>query len=313
MSSAKRFGVFSTTFARHVAKKLATLTIGGVFVSDGAQRLRRKLAREAAAVKGVGPIAIVAHAYYPELLTEILKQRALLSGAVPLHVTVPHDKREQAEAIVAGSDHVHLHSVPNRGRDVAPFLSLLNAGELDRYDIVLKVHTKRSPHLLDGNIRRKLLFALLFGESNANRRVMNLFADPTVGVVGWGGCYHKNPAYWTDNKARALDLADRMGAGDVARLGFFEGTMFWVRPAALEPLRRLGLAVEDFEAEQGQTDGTLHHALERCFTIAAWSAGYDVLDLGGRVLDAGRPGGPASSGAIRSQPARSAGAVGQPR
>lgn len=306
MSSAKRFGVFSTTFARHVAKKLATLTVGGVFVSDGAQRLRRKLARESAAVEGVGPIAIVAHAYYPELLADILRQRALFSGDVPLHVTVPDDKRRQAEAVVAGSDHVHLHSVPNRGRDIAPFLSLLNAGELDRYDVVLKVHTKRSPHLLDGNIRRKLLFALLFGERNANQRIINLFADPAVGMVGWGGCYHKNPAYWMDNKVRTLDLAERMGAGDVARLGFFEGTMFWVRPAALEPLKRLGLAVDDFEAEQGQTDGTLHHALERCFTISAWSAGYDVLDLRGRLLDAGRAGGLTPSGAAGPEPARSA-------
>lgn len=289
MSSAKRFGVFSTTFARHLAKKLATLTLGAAYVSAPGQWLRRSLAGEVAEPVGIGPIAIVAHAYYPELLPGILRQRALLPGDVPLHLTVPPDKRAHAEAIVAGHGHVRLHTVPNRGRDIAPFLSLLGAGELDGYDVVLKIHTKRSPHLLDGNVRRKLLFALLFGERHASRRILRTFADPAVGMVGWGGCYHRNPAYWTDNKARALALAERMAAGDVARLGFFEGSMFWVRPAALAPLRWLGLAAEDFEAELGLTDGTLHHALERCFTISAWAAGYDVRDLSGRLLDAGRP------------------------
>lgn len=292
MSSAKRFGVFSSTFAQHAVNKLATLTLGGAFASDAGQWLRRKLAHQTSDVKCVGPTAIVVHAYYPELLPEILTKRTFLPGVVPVHVTVPHEKLELVEAAVAGHDHIHLHPMPNRGRDVAPFLALLQAGVLDYYDVVLKVHTKRSPHLLDGNIRRKLLFALLFGERNANLRILNSFADKNVGLVGWGGCYHRSPAYWMDNKARVLDLAERMGARHFAQLGFFEGTMFWVRPAALEPLKRLRLTVEDFEAEQGQTDGTLHHAVERCFTISAWSVGYDVRDLSGRILDAGRSTGP---------------------
>lgn len=288
MSSAKRFGVFSIPFMRHVLKKLATLVIGGAFVSEPVQWLRSKLARRVPETEGVGPIAIVAHAYYPELLPEILARRRLVPGRPTLHVTVPHDKVAQAEAILAGEDGIVIHPAANRGRDIAPFLTLLNAGHLDGYDVVLKVHTKRSPHLRDGDIRRKLLFNLLFGETNANRRIVGIFADARVGMVGWGGCYHTNPAYWMDNEARSLAVAERMKAGDVARIGFFEGSMFWFRPAALVPLKNLNLAVEDFEAEQGQVDGTLHHAVERCFTIAAWSAGYDVRDLSGRLLDAGR-------------------------
>ena len=35
---------------------------------------------------------------------------------------------------------------PNRGRDVLPFVHLVNAGVLDGYQAVCKIHTKRSPH-----------------------------------------------------------------------------------------------------------------------------------------------------------------------
>lgn len=87
------------------------------------------------------------------------------------------------------------------------------------------------------------------------------------------------------NEARTREIAKRMQAPEeVIRLGFFEGTMFWFRPAALASLRELDLRPEDFEPEERQLDGTLHHAVERCFTIAAWSRGFTVRDLKGRVL-----------------------------
>ncbi len=34
--------------------------------------------------------------------------------------------------------------VENRGRDILPLVSLVNAGYLDPYHVILKVHTKRS-------------------------------------------------------------------------------------------------------------------------------------------------------------------------
>lgn len=282
-----RLGLRSRAFARHIYQKLAALTVGRLFVSRWGTRLRAALARTLPAVPAPAlRVAIVAHAYYPDLIPEILATRSVLPGIVPVHLTMPSDRVEAARAILVDCDDVTIHVCENRGRDVWPFVWLLGTGALDGYEAVLKLHTKRSPHLLDGEIRRRLLFAMLCGERRAASRSLMAFLDPGTGMVGWDACWRTAPPYWMANRDRVRGVAVRMGAAENhPMLGFFEGSMFWFRPAAFTALRELGLAAEDFEAEAGQVDGTLHHALERCFSISAWLHGFSVRDLKGRLLE----------------------------
>lgn len=281
-----RLGFRSKAFARHVYQKVAAITIGPVIVSDAAQRLRAGVARLRAPVRVPSiKVAITAHAYYLDLIPEILACRAVLPYDVPVHLTVPVDKAEAAIAQVSGIEGVTIHPCANRGRDIGPFVALLDTGVLDGFDAVLKLHTKRSPHLLDGEVRRKLLFLALCGERRATLEALAAFEDPATGMVGWDACWREAPPYWMANRTRVEAIARCMGASDVAtRLGFFEGSMFWFRPKALAALRELDLDIKDFEVEAGQVDGTLHHALERCFTIAGWSRGFQVRDMKGRLL-----------------------------
>ena len=57
-------------------------------------------------------------------------------------------------------------------------------------------------------------------------------------------------------------------------LDFPTGTMFWAKTEALRPLFDLGLTYQDFEAEEGQIDGTLAHAIERCLLLVAELRGF---------------------------------------
>lgn len=267
-------------------QKLAVLTVGAFYVSKTGRALRsRWAAKQKEAARPRLNVAIVAHVYYPHLIGEILACHAVLPAETPVFVTVPPDRSQLVKAAIAGHLNVFIYEYENRGRDVAPFLMLLSSGVLDGFDAVLKLHTKRSPHLLDGEIRRKLLFDQLCGNWNQACRALAAFNEASTGIVGWRQCWRATPSFWMANETRVRQLAEQMKAPDRAiRLGFFEGTMFWFRPAALASLRALDLTSVDFEPEARQLDGTLHHAVERCFTIAAWSEGYSVRDLSGHTL-----------------------------
>jgi rhamnosyltransferase len=226
--------------------------------------------------------AIVVHVFYPEIWEEILAVRAALPPRSPIIVTAPPAQAAFVAKLTAGDPLVEIVETPNRGRDIAPFLHVLQTGRLDRFDAVLKIHTKKSPHLRQGDLRRRMFFTALAGSRGIVASVLNQFADSSVGIVGPGVYFRTAPVYWMGNRLRVEALAKRLEMP--AALGFFEGSMFWVRPTALQLLRSLALEAVDFEAEAAQLDGTLHHAVERLFPIAAAAAGYGTYSLGGRLL-----------------------------
>lgn len=278
-----------------------------VFLSRPGQALWRLwLERRCRAVRPDVRVGMVAHVYYIDLLHEILSCWRSLPAESRLHVTVPVERAVALRSALAGqirpqeAGRLHVHPLPNRGRDIAPFMSLLQAGSLDAYDAVLKVHTKKSPHLVDGTLRRRLLLTILAGLPPQASRIAALFSDASVGMVGFRRSFRTRAAFWMDNRQRVLSLSQAMTPAGPAPLGFFEGSMFWVRPSALAPLRSLGLVLEDYEPEAGQLDGTLHHAIERLFTIAVWRSGGRVVDLAGRVLEPADKDSLAATGDVRA-------------
>ena len=278
---------------RYRANKQLEAPLGTRFLSTRGQRTWDAYLR--VAVSNTVPdlkAAVVAHVYYPDLLDEVLHCWRTIPIAADLHITTIDGRAAEIAARTAHEKNVHIHIHPNRGRDIAPFMALLNDGTLSRYDAVLKIHTKRSPQLRNGNLRRQLLFAHLAGHHLQIIRILRQFERPPVGtesgpaagMVGWGLNWRRDALYWYSNQNRVQDLCSRMGIAARPLPCFFEGSMFWFRPAAFERLRGLQLAAIDYEPESGQLDGALHHALERTFTLAALASGYTIKAANGRVL-----------------------------
>jgi lipopolysaccharide biosynthesis protein len=275
-------------FAKRVILKGLEVVAGTAFLLPWSQYVWSHFFLRGSSPPQPKQVAIVAHVFYFELLDEILFHWRVLSetvGApVNLHLTTSPSGHHAIEQRVSSLACAHVHVTPNRGRDIAPFLYLLNSGTLDQYDAVLKLHTKKSPHLRHGDLRRRMLFALLAGNVGQVRKILDLFDNPATGMVGWRLSFRNRPFWWMANQSRVADLTTRTVPPLKPVVGFFEGSMFWVRPKALAPLKTLALIHGDFETEEGQVDGALHHAVERMFTLSAWGTEFLVLSIRGRVL-----------------------------
>ncbi len=175
--------------------------------------------------------------------------------AIPfdLIVTTVAGRERLTEAIRAEFPDADVEVMENRGRDVRPFLALLERGRLDRYRYVCKVHGKKSSDggrksYMGSLWRRRLLFDLLAAPGLAQSIVDMFERDPAIGMIGPRAFRMPSETYsedlsWSINKDRVLQLAEAMGVPrDRFRLDFFGGTMFWARPEALAPLRKLALS-----------------------------------------------------------------------
>lgn len=230
-----------------------------------------------------GSIAVMAHVYYEDLFSQIADSLNNIPWQYSLYVSVT--SKEARDVVLERIREMprisqfDVRVVPNRGRDIAPMLVEFRE-ELLRHQYILHVHTKKS--IYSGRERqewRNYLINGLLGSERRIRHVFNVFLkNSSVGIV-YPDTFEGVPYWahsWLKNRGIALSLASRLGV-DINHRSYVDapmGSMFWARVDALKPLFDLKLRYVDFPEEQGQTDGTLQHAIERFFVLAANREGY---------------------------------------
>ena len=236
-----------------------------------------------------GRVALHLHLHYPELAAGMLDALTAAGCKADLIVTVTSEpaRLEVAYALRHYKDgSVRLLVVPNRGRDIGPFLTA--AGPLVRggapggaYDVVGHLHGKRSLAIdadMGDRWRTYLLDVLLGAGSGLGGALAPFADDPALGLVF---AEDRHLVGWTRNRAAAAALAARMTPSPALPEWplFPLGTMFWARPAALAPLWDLGLQAADFPPEPAPDDGTVLHAIERLLPAVCESTGHGWATL----------------------------------
>lgn len=235
-----------------------------------------------------GKIAIQAHIFYLDLLDEMATYCANMPYKFDVLISIVDataaDKVHAAFKKISNVDKCIVRVVPNRGRDVAPFL--VGFGDLlPNYDFIAHIHSKKS--LFTGREQqnwRKYLFDSLLGSAKRLRKIFKAFNDnERLGLV------YPQPSpnipyiafTWLSNRQVGQILLHRLNVAfpKTNYLDFPCGTMFWARSKALQKFFKLGLTIEDFPPEQGQNDGTIAHAFERSIALVVNSENMDFYEF----------------------------------
>ncbi len=229
--------------------------------------------------------AVCIHLYYTDRWDVLARSLAnLRDEQFDLFVTLPRGNRGFAATIRADFPDAHVTTVPNRGRGTLPFIKIAQVLMQRKYEVVLKLHCKKSGTGAGDAYLQVVLDRLLPESPRLTHEVIRQLSSGDAGLLGPSEVYMPLNVSFLANRDRMGELISELCGPAVARqvlddpagYGFFAGSMFWARLDAIEPLLRF--RAFDFEPERGQIDGTLPHALERVFSLLPRLQGRKVLE-----------------------------------
>lgn len=223
------------------------------------------------------PHAAIVHLFYLDLAAELLGALLPLQDQLDIYVTVPEKAAAQFKvSILALCPAARVLPVANRGRDILPFMTVLAQIRHLNYGFLLKLHSKKSKHLADGARWRNEVVGGLTHDAD---KLLAYIAEPThrVALVAPRGHIVDGKKYVGGNLTRMQALLALYGiALDDAHIPAFPaGSMYWIRKDVADLL--LKISPEFFEAERGQIDVTLAHAIERIVLALAIKDGSRAI------------------------------------
>ncbi len=216
------------------------------------------------------------HIFYADLVDDLARRLTPLRESMDVIITFPEQWPASAvDDLAKAAPGAVLVPMPNRGRDVAPFLAALKIARERGHTVFCKAHTKKSPHRSDGAAWRDRLLDGLMSVDRAQAALALFEQDSRLGLLALESdrMLLGEPGVMTHN----AEGVDRLSRQFKLRCGpdtaFPAGTMFWGRIAAFEVLAGQDLT---FEPELGRVDGTLAHAFERIVGCLVEKTGYRV-------------------------------------
>lgn len=228
-------------------------------------------------------IGVFLHVFYVDLLEDMLACLRNLPAGADVYVSTDTLSKEQFIRMrldVEGFQHAKIRLCPNRGWDIAPFLVGF-AEEITKYDLVLRLHSKRSLHLGNdvGEAWRKMLFSSLAGSQERVNAIIRAFEDDSkLGMVCASHPPYYQGAVHFGGNLQLMKYILRQYDIDIQpdmTIDFPMGSMFWCRPHVLQPWLDQHLSYTDFTQNSAmERDGTLAHAFERLFFFGCGITGH---------------------------------------
>jgi glycosyltransferase involved in cell wall biosynthesis/tetratricopeptide (TPR) repeat protein len=218
-------------------------------------------------------IAVVLHAYYPELLPELFSKLANLSD-YDLFVTIPENVVDSVTSVLDKyTKNYQVSIVKNIGYDILPFLELIP--ELDKlgYKYVCKIHTKRD-HPDFGSLWRECLLDGVLGDQNITDQIITAFDNnPSLQIVGSALLYMSMLGTIYDGHQKMKQMIHHFmePLNLIEDWGFFGGSMFWSRITPLKYIvDQILLKPIDWEASKSGITMGWSHIVKRLLGLVSY-------------------------------------------
>ena len=236
-------------------------------------------------------LAVHLHLYYLDMWPEIKGYLANI-GDYPydLFVTLVAENPQLEEEIRQFKPDAKIWVVENRGYDVGPFIDFLHHIDLDKYDLILKLHTKNGNKGPDTKLNglpvsrelwKKLLIESLLETPEQFKKNVEMFKkNPDLGMIGSRHLITSKDTVLASLKARINETMLALGFNEPKPITFIAGTMFMSRANLLSPIKN-NYKLADFDLTDGHVkDGTLAHVMERLFGCVIQAQGYKIKGCG---------------------------------
>jgi hypothetical protein len=208
-------------------------------------------------------VAVYIHLYYPDLWPELNSYLKNLSEPFDLYVNCVDStySRETVYSIVDEYPSAKIFKSNNIGLDVGGLYTCLKYSPAGSSDVSIILHTKKSPHIEDGNSwRNDLISAIIGSQKTAESTIKSIRGE--YGVVSSEKRRTTHPDSIGSNLSNLKMLSSRLGYSySQYPIDFTAGTMFAVKTELLEEIFK---TIDYSEFSSGYSiDGTISHAVER--------------------------------------------------
>ncbi|MBR3502358.1 MAG: hypothetical protein IKO06_05585 [Alphaproteobacteria bacterium] len=215
-------------------------------------------------------ILVILHLFYMDSWNSIKYYLQNLSPyKYDLIVTYTDDFYEQKLLDEIADFHINtkFYKYENRGFDIGPFIDIISKTDLNRYDIIYKLHSKgiERPFIYIYNQIFKYtdwfanLYKAILGEFSVHHAINILSKNTNIGIVAAENLIVEDPIhkkYFTQQIAKYLDLRIPDNYHYVA------GSCFVIKSDLLNYVKKLNLTIKDFE-KTSRGEFSFAHAMER--------------------------------------------------
>lgn len=248
-------------------------------------------------------VLVVVHVYYPELWEQIsfcISNLDRLNKCYDLYVTIPEKLRFFSSHILEFNKKANIIITENVGYDIWPFIKVLNCVELDKYDYIIKLHTKRSlgmtvvstcnKYFFIGKTWRTLLLSFISKKRNLESVFCAFEKDASLGMVNSNKIIEETvlpskDAHYSYCAENAIDIINKLIPYNSNCIKFVAGSMFICRAKPLKLLKELDYDLKDFIKVDRDKVNDLPHILERVFGGLITVQGYKIYDPFSSIWD----------------------------